>query len=55
MINHFQKRGYDRSLIEQQTNKANLLEREQLLKEKKRKKLPQISLYRSNTKERSLK
>ena len=36
MINQFQKRGYDRSLIEQQINKANLQEREQLLKEKKK-------------------
>ena len=54
MINQFQKRGYDRSLIEQQINKANLLEREHLLKAKK-KKLPQISLYRSNTIEHSLK
>ena len=39
MINQFQKRGYDRSLIEQQIDKANLQEREQLLKAK-RKKLP---------------
>ena len=36
MINQFQKRGYDRSLIKQQFNKANLQDREQLLKEKKR-------------------
>ena len=36
MINQFQKRGYDRSLIEQQINKANLQEREQLLKAKKK-------------------
>ena len=35
MINQFQKRWYDRSLIDQQINKANLQEREQLLKEKK--------------------
>ena len=35
MINQFQKRGYNRSLIEQQINKANLQERVQLLKEKK--------------------
>ena len=35
MINQFQKRGYDRSLIEQQINKADLHEREQILKEKK--------------------
>ena len=34
MINQFQKHG---SLIEQQTDKANLHEREQLLKEKKEK------------------
>ena len=36
MINQFQKRGYNRSLIEQQINKANLQERKQLLKEKKK-------------------
>ena len=36
MINQFQKRGYDRSLIEQQINKANSQKREQLLKEKKK-------------------
>ena len=54
MINQFQKRGYDRSLIEQQINKTNLQEREQLFF-LKRKKLPQISLYRSNTIEHSLK
>ena len=36
MINQFQKRGYNRSLIEQQIDKANLQEREQLLKEKKK-------------------
>ena len=36
MINQFQKRGYNRPLIEQQINKANLQERVQLLKEKKR-------------------
>ena len=35
MINQFQKCGYDRSLIEQQINKAELHEREQILKEKK--------------------
>ena len=54
MINQFPKCGYDGSLIEQQINKANLQEREQLLKEK-RKKLPQTSLYCSNTIEHSLK
>ena len=43
-MNQFKKHGYDRSLIEQQIDKANLQEREQLLKEK-RKRLPQISLY----------
>ena len=42
MINRFQKRGYDRSLIEQQINKANLQEREQLLKEKKKVQNPPI-------------
>ena len=36
IINQFQKHGYDRSLIEQQINKANLQKREQVLKEKKR-------------------
>ena len=36
MINQFQTRGYNRSLIEQQIDKANLQEREQLLKEKKK-------------------
>ena len=35
MINQFQRRGYNRSLIEQQIDKANLQEREQLLNEKK--------------------
>ena len=34
MIN--QKRGYDRSLIKQQINKANLQETEQLLKDEKK-------------------
>ena len=36
MINQFQTCGYNRSLIEQQIYKANLHEREQLLKEKKK-------------------
>ena len=54
MINQFQKRGYDRSLIEQQIDEANLQEREKLLKEKK-KKTATNSLYRSNTIEYSLK
>ena len=36
MINQFQKRGYDRSLIKKQINKANLQEREQLLKDEKK-------------------
>ena len=44
MINQFQKRGYDRSLIEQQINKANLQEREQLLKEKKKETATNIPL-----------
>ena len=35
MINQFQKRGYNRSLIKQQIDKANLQEREQLFKEKR--------------------
>ena len=42
MIN--QKRGYDRSLIKQQINKANLQEREQLLKEKKKETATNIPL-----------
>ena len=52
MINEFQKRGYDRPLIEQQIDKANLQEREQLLKEQKKKKktVPQLSIYCSKTK-----
>ena len=44
MINQFQKRGHDRSLIEQQINKANLQEREQLLKEKKKETATNIPL-----------
>ena len=36
MINQLQTRGYNRSLTEQQIDKANLQEREQLLKEKKK-------------------
>ena len=44
MINQFQKRGYDRSLIEKQINKANLQETEQLLKEKKNKTAANIPL-----------
>ena len=35
MINQFQKREYNRSLIEQQIDKTNLQETGQLLKEKK--------------------
>ena len=51
MINQFQKRWHNRSLIEQQIDKANLQEREQLFlkKKKERKKLRQMSLYCSNT------
>ena len=37
MINQFQKPGYDRSLIKQHINKANLQERERLLKDEKKK------------------
>ena len=44
MINRFQKRGYNRSLIEQQINKANLQESEQLLKEKKKETVTNILL-----------
>ena len=49
MINQFQKRGYNRSLIEQQIDKANVQGREQFLIEKK-KTLPQLSLYQMNKK-----
>ena len=45
MVNEFQKRGYDRPLIEQQIDKANLQEREQLLKEQKKKKKRQCHNY----------
>ena len=44
MINQFQKRGYNRSLIEQQIDKANLQQREQLLKEKKKEAATNIPL-----------
>ena len=44
MINQFQTRGYNRSLIEQQIDKANLQEREQLLKEKKKDTVTNIPL-----------
>ena len=44
MINQFQKRGYNSSLTEQQIDKANLQEREQLLKEKKKGNATNISL-----------
>ena len=46
MINQFQKRGHNGSLIKQKIDKDNLQEREQLLKKKKeRKTLPhQLSL-----------
>ena len=54
MINQFPKRGYKCSLLEQQIDKANLQEREQLLKEKMND-IPQISLYHSNTTKHSLK
>ena len=47
MPNQFQKRGYNKPLIEQKIDNANLQERKQLLKEKKT--LPQLPLYRSNT------
>ena len=52
MINQLQKRGYDRSLIERQINKANLQERKQLLKEKKERnchKYPFIAQIQWNT------
>ena len=44
MINQFQKRGHNSSLIEQQIDKANLQEREQLLKERKKETATNISL-----------
>ena len=44
MINQFQKRSYDRSVIEQQINRANLQEREQLLEETKKETGTNISL-----------
>ena len=44
MINQIQKRGYNRSLIEQQIDKANLQERKQLLKEKKKETATNIPL-----------
>ena len=44
IINQFQKRGHDRSLIEQQINKANLQERKQLLNEKKKETAKNIPL-----------
>ena len=44
MINQFQKRGYNRSLIEQQIDKANLQEREEFLKEKNKKTAANIPL-----------
>ena len=52
MINQFQKRGYNSSLIEQQINKANLQEKEQLLKAKKnrhRHNYPFIAQIQQNT------
>ena len=47
IINQFQTCGYNRSLIEQQFDKANLHEREQLLKEKKRDTATNIPTERS--------
>ena len=44
MINQFQKRGYNSSLIEQQIDKANSQQREQLLKEKKKETATNIPL-----------
>ena len=45
MINQFKKREYDRLLIEQPINKANLQEREQILKEKKKETATNIPLW----------
>ena len=53
-MNQFKKRGYNRPLIEQQIDKVNSQEREHLLKEK-RITLLQLSFYRSNITENSLK
>ena len=44
MINQFQKRGCNSSIIEHQIDKANLQEREQLLKEKEKDTATTISL-----------
>ena len=44
MTNQFQTRGHNRSLIEQQIDKANLQEREQLLKETKKETATNIPL-----------
>ena len=44
MINQFQKRRCNRSLTEQQIDKANLQEREKILKEKKKDTAKTISL-----------
>ena len=50
MINHFQKHGYNRSLIEQLIDKANLQEGEQLLKEEKKEIAANIPLLLKNNK-----
>ena len=44
MITQFNTRGYNKSLIKQQIDKANLEEREQLLKEKKKETATNIAL-----------
>ena len=44
MINQFQEHGYNWSLIEHQIDKANLQEREQLLKRKKKETTTNIPL-----------
>ena len=44
MINQFQNRRYDKSLIDQQVNKANFQKREQFLKEKKKETATNIPL-----------
>ena len=54
MINQFLKCWYNRSLIEQQIDKANLEEKEQILKEKKKDTATTIP-HRSNVTEYSLK
>ena len=48
MVKEFHKGGYNRSLIEQQIDKANLQEREQLLKEQKKDSAATVPLLLKN-------